>query len=253
MGRAAVILCLVVCLLGLVPAASAAEHRRLVVGTENQDYRPYYWTDQQGFHSAVREILDAFAKSRGLEFAYRSLPVNRLYQGLFNGDIDLKFPDSPLWKPQEKTGHQIIYSRPIMSFVDGVMVLPNRKGMGIGGLKVLGTMLGFTPWDYLPMIKTGKLRLLENGSLEGLLEQVILGRVDGAYVNPLVAGYQLANVLKKPGALVYDPGLPHTTGDYLVSSIRHPDIIAELDRFMSEQAEAVTEIRGRYGVPVTGR
>lgn len=250
--RKSVLLLAVLATLLLSPAAALpapGQPRELVVGVENQDYRPYYWVEAGRYQGPGRDILDAYAASRGdIRFVYRPLPVNRLYQAFLSGAVDLKYPDNPQWQADLKKGKAIAYSRAIADFIDGVMVQPRRKGAGLDGLKVLGTVLGFTPWDYLGRIKAGSVRLLENGSLSGLLEQTILGRIDGAYVNPAVARYQLENVLHKPGALVFDPELPHTKGAYLASSIKHPDLIKDLNRYLSEERESVWAILRRYNL-----
>lgn len=241
----AIALSLLLCLAALAQAGEPV----LVVGVESQYYRPYYWTDQDGFHSAAREILDAFARSAGIRFQYQPLPVRRLYEEYLDGEVDFKFPDNPQWKRELKKGRKIAYSLPLMNFIDGVMVRPERKGKGLAGLKVLGTVLGFTAWDYLDLVRQGRVRLVENASLSGLLEQVMMGRIDGAYVNPAVASYHLRHTLKKPGVLVFDPGLPHTRSSYLVSSFKHPRVIAGLNRFLTREKGLVQAIRERYGVP----
>ncbi len=233
----------------LLPAAGIqARTGSLVVGVESQDYRPYYWTEKGEFRGPVREILDAFAARAGIGFVYEPLPVNRLYEKYLDGELDFKFPDHPLWKQHIKKGRDISYSLPLLRFVDGVMVRPQRKGKGLTGLKVLGTVLGFTPRAYLEQIKQGRIKLSENASLVGLLEQAVMGRIDGAYVNPVVAGYLLKHTLKEPGALVFDAGLPYVKGSYLVSSFKHPGLISNLNRFVQKERELLGGIRLRYGL-----
>ncbi len=219
-----------------------------MVGVESQDYRPFYWTEGGEFRGPARDILDAFAARAGVHLFYEPLPVNRLYEKYLDGELDFKFPDHPSWKPGLKKGRNIVYSLPLLHFVDGVMVVPRRKGRGLAGLKVLGTVLGFTPRAYLEQIRQGRIRLCENASLVGLLEQAIMGRIDGAYVNPLVAKYLLRHTLKKPGALVFDAALPHVKGSYLLSSFKHPGLISELNRFVSKQGDLLEGIRVRYGL-----
>ncbi|MCB2186893.1 MAG: hypothetical protein KQJ78_10775 [Deltaproteobacteria bacterium] len=245
MRRGLAIVALAVCLWGQAALAGAEE---LVVGVENIPYRPFYTTEYGRYISPAREILDAFGKTRGVSFVYRPLPVNRLYREFLAGGLDFKFPDNPAWKSQEKQGLTIAYSDPVMHFIDGVMVLPQNKGAGLAKLKVLGTVLGFTPWKYLDLIDAGQVKLVENGLLRGLLQQAILGRIDGAYVNPGVASYQLEHVLKAPGALVFDPGLPHIEGSYLLSTLKHDKVIQEFNAFLRQEKSMVQEIWQRHHV-----
>ena len=52
--------------------------------------------------------------------------------------------------------------------------------------------------------------------------------------------------MQEPGALIYDPSLPHTKSDYFVSSIKHPSIIAEFDRWVELRRQRVQDIKDKY-------
>ena len=227
---------------------SVAQPRRVTIGVEDLYYRPFYYMEKGEYKGVSRELLDAFAKSRNLVFQYKALPVYRLYKEFLAGEVDLKYPDSPYWKSDAKKGRSITYSNPVIPFIDGVMITPENKGKGIGHIKVLGTVLGFTPWSYMKLIKAGEVKVIENNSFDGLLEQVIMGRINGAYMNPVVARYRLNKVLKKPGALVFDPDLPHIKDAYRVSSLKNPAIIDHLNRFLKENAQLVREIKARHDI-----
>lgn len=228
--------------------AAAAEPQALVVGVEELDYFPNYAIRDGHYAGAARDILDAFAQSAGLRLTYRPLPVKRLYADLFTGTVDLKFPDSPGWNSVGKRGHAIRYSRPVLPYIDGVMVRPDRLGKGLEGFAVLGTVSGFTPFAWLDELTRGKTRLVENAQITGLLKQVSTGRIDGAYVNIAVARYQLRALMEPDDRLVFDPGLPHAAGDYLVSTIRHGAVLDRLDAWLATHRDGVAAIRARYGL-----
>ena len=83
--------------------------------------------------------------------------------------------------------------------------------------------------------KEGKITLLENSGYDGLYQQVLTGKIDGAYANTSVARYYWSKI--KGGndfPVVYDSDLPHTTDLYYISSIRHKDIIDEIKVFMED-------------------
>ena len=217
----------------LCAPAAAAEPMEYVIGVEDLYYRPYYYIEDGQYQGIARDILDAFAKDRGIVFKYRDLPINRLYKSFLDGSLDFKFPDNPYWKPELKEKLRILYSAPVVEFIDGVMVKPENLGRGVEHLKDLGIVLGFTPWSYQDLINSGQIRVHENGSFSGLLGQVIQGRIDGAYFNPVVARYQLENVLKQPGALVFDRDLPHIESAYTLSTLKHQDLIREFNEFLA--------------------
>ena len=75
-------------------------------------------------------------------------------------------------------------------------------------------MRGFTPYPFLDLIQKNKVEMSENNNFISLLKQTLVKRIHGAYCNVSVARYNLQEVLKKPGALVFNPKLPHFKGSY---------------------------------------
>ncbi|MBF0120143.1 MAG: transporter substrate-binding domain-containing protein [Desulfobacterales bacterium] len=225
---------------------SFSEEKKFVIGVENLDYLPYQTVVNNDYQGFARELLDLFAQNKGYKFTYRPTPVKRLFIEFLNGEIDFKYPDNPNWKGDLRKGINISYSNSIVNFIDGVMVLPERKEMKIDGLKTLGTVLGFTPWDYLDLINSKSISLQENPNIFGLLQMVILKRIDGAYVNIAVANYQLETNLKSTQSLTFASNLPHTKGNYFVSSIKHPEILKEINQFLEEKKEEINNLKKKY-------
>ncbi|HLO76367.1 MAG TPA: transporter substrate-binding domain-containing protein [Magnetospirillum sp.] len=233
------------CALAIQPAH--AERRDLVVGVEELDYFPCYAIKNGEYVGAARDILDAFAKDRDYSLTYRPLPIKRLFAELVSGGIDLKFPDNPYWSTDVKQGRSIAYSKPVIAYIDGAMVRPDTVGKGVDGVHTLGTVSGFTPFAWLDLIRAGKVVVKENPRMDLLLRQVALERMDGAYASVAVGIYHLENVLKTPGALVFDPSLPHSRDSYRVSSLTHPELVAEFDAWMAANQSLVKAIKARYG------
>lgn len=230
-------------------SAAAPRQTTFTVGVEDLDYFPQYGhsgTEVTGFG---RELLDAFAKSRGYTFTYKMYPLSRLSLEAFKfQSLDFKYPDNSYWETKLRSAVKVHYSHPVMPYIDGVLVLPHNKGRGIGQFKLLGTMTGFTPWNYLDLIKDRRVTVFENDSFLALLKQVTLKRVDGAYVNVEVARYQLREMLHQPDALVFDPDLPHTRDYYYLSSVRHPAIIAEFNQFLATEKGIYEQIRKKLAI-----
>ncbi len=229
--------------------AAVGQQKTFTVGVEDLEYFPQYSHKGNEVTGFGRELLDAFAKSRGYKFEYKMYPLSRLSLEAFKyKSLDFKYPDNAYWEKQLRKEATVHYSKPVMPYIDGVLVLPENKGRGIGQFKVLGTMTGFTPWDYLGMIKDKRVSLFENDSFIALLKQVTLKRVDGAYVNIEVAKYQLRDVLRQPDALVFDPGLPHIKDHYYLSSVKHPAIIKEFNEFLEKEPAVYEQIRKKLAI-----
>ena len=227
-----------------------ASEKVLVIGVEDLDYLPQYTYSKTGeYQGFARVLLDQFAKKHDYRFVYEALPLMRLFRNFFDRqEIDLKFPDNPYWQSEMRTKTKVYYSKPVVEYVDGVMVLPKNKGKGRGDLKSLGTIFGFTPIEYLPEIKSGAIVLSEIGDLQRLLQLTLRERTHGTYISVAVANYQLENVLKKPEALVFDSTLPHTRSFYHLSTLKHPQVVEEFDRFLIENAEMIRQLKLQHGV-----
>ncbi len=216
-----------------------------------QDYEalPPYSTYVDGTDGGFnRELLDLFATKQGYTFDYVALPVKRLFVEFASGVGDLKYPDNPNWALQIKKDAEIVYSEPVVEYVNGVMVRPADQGAGIDRIRKLGLVAGWTPLGFQEQIESGTIELVENNSYDGLLKQAILGRIDGAYSNVATSRYYLNNTLDEPDGLVFDEGLPHVRNARRLSSIHHPDIIAEFDRFLQESADEIAALKQHYAV-----
>ncbi|MBC7905287.1 MAG: transporter substrate-binding domain-containing protein [Rhodospirillaceae bacterium] len=233
------------CCMWTMPAQ--ASPRELVVGVEELDYFPAYSVQAGEYVGAARDILDAFAAANGYSLTYKPQPIKRLYAELLSGGIDLKFPDNPQWTTEAKGGQGIVYSNPVINYIDGVLVRPNLAGSGVDAIRTLGTVSGFTPFAWLDRIKDGTVQVKENPRMELLLRQAAIGRFDGAYGSLAVANHILDNVLKTPGALVFDPTLPHSRDSYRLSSRTHPQVVAEFNAWMAANAATVKAIKNRTG------
>ncbi len=217
------------------------------VGVEQLEYLPHYSYPEGEYKGIARDILDAFASKNGITFHYKAYPISRLYSTFLGGELDFKYPDNPVWATDAKTGLEVIYSDPVVEYIDGLMVLPGRKGRFVPDeIKTIGTFRGFTPVGYTDRIQDHKIRLEEVNSMGSLMQMVLRGRVDGAYMNVLVARYQLRHVLKEPGALVHDDALPSIKDHFYLSTLKQKDVISKFNLFLSENREWINSIESKY-------
>ncbi|SMF49858.1 substrate-binding periplasmic protein [Pseudobacteriovorax antillogorgiicola] len=232
----------------LFSASSYAKH--FVVGVERIQYLPQYTHDAGEYGGFARQFLDMWAKDNNHTVEYKILPISRLFKELLkpNSELDFKYPDNSYWQQDMKKGKNVTYSDAVVDYIDGVVVTPGNMGKGKQALKKLGTARGFTAWDYLGDIKSKAITVKENNSFAGLLKQVISGRVDGAYINIAVARYHLANQLKQPGAVVFDPNLPHTKSAYHLSTIKHPKVLEDFNKWMKKNQGDVAALKQKWGV-----
>lgn len=232
---------------------TAAEERQNVyhVGVEGQDYLPHFSSEGGEFHGFARELLDAFAQDAGIRLVYVPLPIKRLLQEfLVRQSLDFKYPDHPIYglpiKEQLRAG--VHYSRPVVKYLGGTMVRPERLGQGMNGFRRLGTVLGFATFNFDDFVRAGIVQVVEESEIPALLRMAIAGRVDGVDLDVAVARYYLAHDLRMPGALVFDPELPHVRWPYHLSTLRHPELLQGFDAFLIREAPLVAKLKAKWGV-----
>ncbi|MGE8497837.1 MAG: substrate-binding periplasmic protein [Pseudomonas sp.] len=237
------------CLLTTVLLAPVVAAQTYVVGVEDTPFAPHYSLDGQGeYRGFAREVLDAFAADSGLTLSYRAMPVEQLLPALQRGEIDFKYPDSPLWASAQKAGMTLHYSQALVDYVDGVLVVPDRQGLAVDGLRRLAMVRGWTPRGYEPRIDSGQIQVSYSDDLRQMIRQALKKDTDGAYFNVVVATHYLDNIRARPGALVFDATLPYTRGSFHLSTSRHPVLAARFDRFLAEHATRVAELKQVHGV-----
>lgn len=237
--------CICILALGISMSSQAGTY---TVGVEQVEYYPLWAVKDGDYVGYGREVLDAFAKDAGHTLEYKPMPIKRLYGTFFNGNVDLKFPDNPYWSKDQRKGKTFHYSDSVTSYVDGVMVLPANKNKGVEALNKLGTLRGFTPWDYLDLIESGKVKIYEQNSLDSLVMMAAAGRVDGIYFNVDVSQHYLANSGFNQSDLVWDPDLPHTKAEYMMSTMKHPAIIEEFNAWMSKNQDLIKSLKEKYNL-----
>ncbi len=239
------ILCLIIFIFSNTALAS---EKVIVIGVEQLEYFPHYSHDGDQYKGFAGKLFKTFGKNKGYKIEFRILPLKRLLGEFLNGNVGFKYPDHPYWGGDAKKGKGVLYSEPVVGYIDGVMVLPQNKGKGINNLKKLGIVLGFTPWDYKKKIDAGQIKTDATRTFTSLMKKGISGRFDGAYVNVAVGRYQLSEVLKQKDALVFDADLPHTKDSYYFSTIKYPKILAEFNDFLSSQKETVNQIKAEFKI-----
>ena len=192
-----------------------------IVGVENMDYYPYSEVIDGKYHGVGRDILDLFAKQYGHKFVYQDFPYIRNLRSFLNQEIDFQFPEDPAWLEDMKKEYslKIVYSDPVVGYIDGVSVLAENKGRGIERLRFLGTIIGFTPVnEYMMRIRENKIILHENPVVAGLILQLLDTRIDGIYLSVDVVKHHLIK-MEKPQLIVFDDKLPYRKGYYKLATI----------------------------------
>ncbi|WP_407334111.1 substrate-binding periplasmic protein [Enterovibrio sp. 27052020O] len=228
---------------------SAKQKKHVIIGVQSfTDYAPYSTYKNGEYLGFNRDLLDAFSNEYSYEFEYQALPLKRLYSSLLMGRVDVKYPDNPLWTTDLKADYEVIYSDPVVSFVDGIIMLDKNHDKPKEALKTIGMISGFTPWPYLSDIKANAITVYEANNMDALIKMLLTGRIDGIYTNVAVINHMLKQTDKTTSTLSLNTNLPLLAGTRHMSSVSRPDIVIQFNQFLIERASYIESLKQKYGL-----
>ncbi len=204
-------------------------------------YFPYYEKTAAGeIRGFIPEMIRKFSRDTKLDIKMVVQPIKRYYHNLFERKIDFVIPDTENWTTDLKKGHPVVYSQSFLTTIDGLLVKTEKKDAGIEVIGKVGSPIGFTPWAIIDRVKSEKIRVSHNPSQKGLLLQVIKGRIDAAFMCVSVGMYYTRKEINNNGALAFAYNMPYSRDKLKLSTIKHPDIIQQFDRWLEENDVWIT-------------
>lgn len=221
----------------------------LTLGVENTDYAPYFYlNDEEKFQGAAREIMDLFSNDSHLTFNYIPMPVPRLFNEFVEGNIELKFPDNPLWSESLTSTVKVHYSEPVLDITESLLVL-KQDGLEINkkDIKRVGTILGFSIPGIAKSVANHEFETVKTREVEQLIHMLVSNRVQAVYFNESVAR-NLVQKMYPDKSLLRHSKYPPFEYAYHLSSIKHPKLIEQFNAFLISHSEELAAIRNRYGL-----
>jgi len=236
---------LALCMIFSFSASSFA--KQYVIGVEDVQYYPLFdfKSDKATF---TKELLDAFAESKGYTFVYLSLPIKRFDKWLLEHKIDFKFPDNIRWYPDPSLRHKYVFSKPVLRLVAGTTVLKSFLAKDTEEFKSIGTLLGFYPTTWIKQIEAGKVKLHEEVSTKLLVKKLVTGHLDGIDIEPSVIEHYLKELDVKTEIAMIDKRFRYDVYDFHFSTIDHPGVIEEFNTFLRDNPTLVNQLRAKYKI-----
>ena len=216
-----------------------------IVGVEDVSYYPLFDFGRGG-ESYAKELIDEFGRQYNYNFIYLPLPIKRFSRWLIEEQIDFKYPDNEMWNVSKSEQMPFIYSDSTIRLVAGT-ITPVGKKIKEGELKVLGTLLGFYPTQWINEIRSKEVKLYESSSTLVLLQNVLRGQVDAIDIEPTVVLHHL-KILGKPNALELNTNFSYVVYDYYLSTIKHKGVILQLNQFLKDNKTFLSYLRTKYDV-----
>ncbi len=63
-----------------------------------------------------------------------------------------------------------------------------------------------------------------------------------------MARYYIKNELKKAGLLTFNADMPHARDHFVLSSIKHPEVVKEFNAFLKNNVSLVGKLKDKYQV-----
>jgi polar amino acid transport system substrate-binding protein len=229
---------------------SASAQTTFTVGVQDfHDYSPYSTYQNNIYNGFNRELLDLFAEKYNYTFIYEARPLPRLYAEFVAGRLDFKYPDNSNWNQALKVGVDIQYSHSVVSYIDGILVLPENIGNINKKNYTLGVLSGYSPAkSLLKRAQQGQIVLKDIYNYHRLLQQVISKRIEGAYINIAVSQYQLTSLYNDKNKLLFDSSLPNVKGYRHLSSFKHPLVIKQFNQFLESHQKDIQRLKDKYKV-----
>jgi polar amino acid transport system substrate-binding protein len=215
-----------------------------VIGIEQIDYYPHYDFSQRQKRGYFFDLIQLFSDKTGHQFKFMPLPVKRLYSSTTSG-IDLIYPDNPLWQQYMEPGTDKFYSSPVIFTLGSTLVKPELQHITLEKFRSLAVIHGFVPTQWLALKSQHKYRMVDVPDVASALGLVLKGRLDGANIEFNVAQHYLRSIAAQD-QLVIAEQLPFTQLPFLMSTVKHPQLLAQFDLFLQENAAEVVALKRKY-------
>lgn len=242
---------IIAALLCLLLGSPGARGSDFSVGVEAIDFYPIYDGTSAHYRGYGRDVLDHFASKYGYRFHYVHLPVKRLYRNfLTTNELDFKFPDNPLWQREMRKDKALTYSETVYQAVEGLFVLPANRDKSLAQLATIATVRGFDAWPYKADIANGVIDLQFANTQDSLLALARQGRVGGIFYEASALNWhQYTHDTPADERLVLNERLPHYRPQFFLSTRTQPQVIAQFNQFLQDEANLLQRLKAKYGLP----
>lgn len=223
------------------------EAKSYIVGAQNIHYYPHYDFQSNVDKGIGWAILEAYAADSGHTFNYHAMPILRLQRELVKGNVDFVYPDNPKWYDAPGNHEKKYYSTPLVRALGGTIVHPEDSNNAIDKIKRIAMPLGFTPVNWQKRVDNEQTKLVSVNDSITALQMLQKRRVDAANLEYNVVQY-IASITPELGPFTLAPGLPHDDVGFMLSTIKHPGLVADLSSFIEHNPDIIQSIYSKYQI-----
>ena len=176
-------------LFSIITVCLNAEPNEILIGIEDADYPPFYFTENGTLKGICIDIVDEAASMLEMKTVYKSYPWKRMLYNAKFGEVDAVMP---VFKTRERTEY-LYYPDSDLIFEENVFFTKKGSGIKYGGefqnLKPykIGVVLGKSYGESFDSIKYFKKQIAINGLMQ--MNQFVVGRYQVGIGNTYVIKY----------------------------------------------------------------
>ncbi len=221
--------------------------QEFIIGVEDVTYYPLY-DFKSNRDTFSRELLNTFAATKGYTFTFLHLPIKRFERWLIEEKIDFKYPDNERWYAEPSLRDKFTFSQSTIKLIAGTTVLKSSLNKAPSEFKILGTLLGFYPSNWIDEINSGEVELHEDNSATILIRQLLAQHLDGLNLEPSVINYYLTKLGKPTELVTIDKQYKYDVYDYHFSTIKYPKVIEEFNEFLNNNEALLAKMKKKYHI-----
>jgi len=233
--------------LALAGASSVHAQKTFIIGAQDIAYLPHYDFNNEQEKGAVWRILEAYGSQNGLTFEYVALPIKRLHKELLAGNVDFVFPDNPKWFNQQFKGVEKHFSAPFYEILGASFVHRNDYNLHLDKVSSLSVPSGFSPIFWQSRIDDGQILLVDATNAIAAMRLVLSKRAQVTDLEYSVVQWHKRDYPEFTDICI-SPYLPHDVVALHLTTVNHPEIIHDLNRFLQENPQHLEQIKQQYGI-----
>lgn len=204
----------------------------VIIGVEAMDYCPLLCFKNENPTGILLDLLEVVETKLNIRYELKAFAITRLDQALESGQVDVKFPDNPIWnKPSEKD-----YSKALIPYRDGFFTFELAKSKSI---QTAAIPAGF----YVPRSVRKEIKVTHTTSIDAMFKLLEHNRVDAIYLNHLVARMQA----KSRGVIIIErTDYPADVNHYHFSTIKNEEFLRKVDHLLTTEPKIISTLLANY-------
>lgn len=214
----------------LAETAKPEPQASYILGVGKSDLFPYFGHCDGEFCGMSRKLLDQFASDMDLTLHYEITPVIRVQKQLKAGEIAAFFPDNPKWLEGAPERSQLIFSKPVIPYAEGMLILKEQKHAPV--VTTYGVLYKWVLPSSAQDILAPDATRLDVDTTAALASLLLRKRVDAIYGNYGVARHDLMKMGYSADDIIPHAAVPLDEDHYFMSGLKNSKLLPLFEQWL---------------------